>query len=154
MRFTQRVAVLGASLILASGCSVIGVDGDLEARLQDQRRAWLSQKLTNYSYELQESCFCADVRPVIITVRDDEVTSVVIKETGEPVTHYLDTYMTITQLYGRLIEWADADPHQMFVNFDGGLHFPAVVSIDFEQYTADEELDLALSNLTVIESSR
>ena len=148
--FARRIAMLGAALVLAGGCSVLGIDSDLEAELKDQRRAWLSQGLTNYSYEFQRSCECPEVRPVIITVRNDDVTSVIVKETGEPVTQYLEGYMTITDLYDYLIESADSSPHRMSVNFDASLHIPVLVSIDFENNVADDELGLALSNLTVI----
>jgi hypothetical protein len=147
MRFQRRMTVAGAMLVLASGCSVVGIDSDLESQLQDQRRAFLAQGLTSYSYEFQRSCFCADVRPVIITVVNDEVRSVVIKETGEAVTQYLDGYMTIRALYSQLIEWADRDPHQMAVHFDAVHHIPSMVSVDFEENTADDELTLTLSNI-------
>jgi hypothetical protein len=147
MRFGRALAVVGAALVSASGCSVLGIDSDLEAELKDQRRAWLAQGLNHYVYEFQRSCFCGDVRPVIITVRNDEVTGVHIKETGEPVTQYLEGYMTITDLYAELIEWAASDPHQMAVDFDGTHHIPRMVSVDFEQNVADDELTLTLSNM-------
>ena len=150
MRFARHVAVLGATLVVASGCSVLGIDSDLESQLKDERRAWLSQGLTDYSYEFQRSCFCGEVRPVIITVRNDEVTSVVIKETGEPVTQYPQGYMTITDLYDYLIESAERDPHRMSVNFDASRRIPVLASIDFEQNTADDEFVLTLSNFIVI----
>jgi hypothetical protein len=148
--FARRIAVLGAALVLASGCSVLGIDSDLEAELKDQRRAWLSQGLMDYSYEFQRSCFCPSVGPVIITVRDDEVTGIVVKETGEPVTQYLEGYMTITDLYDYLVESAGKSPHQMAVSFDNARHIPTLVTIDFEQNVADDELGLELSNLTII----
>ena len=147
MRLARHIAILGATVVIASGCSVLGIDSDLEAELKDQRRAWLSQRYTNYSYEFQRSCFCGDVRPVIITVRNEEVSSVVIKETGEPVTQYLEGYMTITDLYAYLIESAERRPHRMSVDFNDLHHIPRVVSIDFEKNTADDELSLTLSNI-------
>jgi hypothetical protein len=147
MTLTRGIAVLGAALVLASGCSVVGIDGDVEERLEDQQRAWLRQGLTSYSYEFQRSCFCAEWRPMIITVRNDEVISVVVKETGEPVTQYLEGYMTITALYAKLIGWAESDPHQMSVSFDASSHIPSIVSIDFEENWADDELTLTLSNI-------
>ena len=87
------------------------------------------------------------MRPEIITVRDDAVTSVVIKDTGEPITQHLEGYKTIRALYEDLIEWADRDPHQMAVNFDYLHHIPRMVSVDFEKNTADHEMTLTLSNL-------
>lgn len=147
MRLQRRMAVLAAALALSGGCSVLGIDSDLESELKDQRRAFLAQGLRSYSYEFQRSCFCAETRPVVITVVNDEVRSVVIKETGEPVTQYPEGYMTIPDLYDTLIEWADRDPHHMSATFDDVHHIPRMVSVDFEKNTADDELTLTLSNI-------
>lgn len=145
MRALVLVAVIAA---VTSGCSVVGIDTGTEADLKDERRAWVAQNHRNYTYEYERLCFCGDVRPVIITVQNDVVSSVVIKETGEPVTHFLDAYMTITKLYDYLIDAADrAD--EMDVRFDEAKHIPIFADIDFIKNAIDDELRLNLRNLVI-----
>ena len=148
MRTVCRSIVLGLAVVLGSGCSVLGIDNGTETELKDERRAWVAQNLRSYTYEYLRSCFCLEVRPVIITVQNGEVTSVVFKENGEPVTQYLDNYLTITDLYDYLIDAAErAD--EMAVAFDGTRHIPVLADIDFIKNAADDELRLTLSSFSV-----
>jgi hypothetical protein len=145
MRAFVLAVLVGAA---TSGCSVLGIDRGAEAGLEDQRRAWVAQNQRNYTYEYERLCFCVDVRAVIITVKNDVVTSVVVKETGEPVTQYPELYMTITKLYDYLIDAADrAD--EMDVRFDDTWHIPSSATIDFIRNAADDELRLNVRNLVL-----
>lgn len=145
MRAQFLIGLLAAA---TSGCSVLGIDIGVAADLKYERRAWVAQNHRNYTYEYERLCFCGEVRPVVITVQNDVVTSVVIKETGEPVTHFLDAYMTITKLYDYLIDAADrAD--EMDVRFDEARHIPIFADIDFIKNAIDDELRINLRNLVI-----
>lgn len=148
MRAARSILFAATLAVLGSGCSVLGIDSGTEAELKDQRRAWLRQNITSYTYEFERLCFCMDVRPVIVTVEDDEITGIVIKESGEPVTQFLDLYYTIPALFDYLIDAAGrADEMEVF--FDDARHIPVHVDIDFITNAADDELLLNLSNLVV-----
>jgi hypothetical protein len=134
--------------VLGSGCSVLGIDNGTEAELKDERRAWNAQNLRNYTYEFGRFCFCGEVRPVVITVQNDEVTRVVFKENGEPATQFLENYRTITDLYDYLIV-AAVRADEMDVAFDDARHPPVLVDIDFIKNAIDDELRLTLANFTV-----
>lgn len=144
----RALVLIGLLAAVTSGCSVLGIDSGTEADLKDERRAWVAQNNRNYTYEYERLCFCGEVRPVIITVQNDVVSSVVIKETGAPVTQFPETYMTITKLYDYLIDAADrAD--EMDVRFDESKHIPIFADIDFVKNAIDDELRLNLRNLVI-----
>ena len=150
----MRALVLAGLLAAAtSGCSVLGIDSGTEADLKEQRRAWVAQNHRNYTYEYERLCFCLEVRPVIITVQNDIVTSVVSKETGAPVAHSPEIYMTITKLYDYLIDAADR-AHEMEVRFDESRHIPIFADIDFIKNAIDDELRIHLRNLSSPDLSR
>jgi hypothetical protein len=144
-----RAALLLTVALLGGGCDVLGIDSGVEEDLKDEKEAWLAQNHRNYTYEFLRSCFCGEVRRVVITVRNDDVTSVVVKETGEPVTQFLDSYMTITDLYDYLIDVADGAA-EMQVAFDNAVHIPIAVSADPIRNAVDDEFGMTLGNFTVI----
>lgn len=147
MRRLARGALLAATLL--AGCDVFGLDEGVEADLKDQKQEWLAQNYRDYSYEFQRSCFCGEVRRMVVTVRNDEVTSVVVKATGEPVTQFLDSYYTITELYDYLIGVADG-ADSMDVAFDDERHIPVTVSADPIRNAADDEFSLDIGGFTLI----
>jgi hypothetical protein len=145
----RRLAGVLLAVTLLGGCDVFGIDDPVEGDLREQRAAWVAQNHRNYTYEFQRSCFCGETRRMVITVRNDAVTSVVVKGTGEPVTQFLDSYYTITRLYDYLIDVAE-DASSMEVLFDTSVHIPVSVSADPIENAVDDEFDLQLSNFTVI----
>ena len=145
----RRVAGTILVAALLSGCDVFGIGDGVEGELRDQREAWLAQNHRNYSYEFQRSCFCGEVRRVIVTVRNDQVTSVVVKDTGEPITQFLDSYYTITELYDYLIGVAGRAA-EMEVAFDSELHIPIDVEADPIRNAIDDEFSMVLTNFSVI----
>ena len=145
----RRLAGVLLAVTLLGGCDVFGLDDQVVDDLKEQRAAFVAQNHKNYTYEFQRSCFCGETRRMIITVRNDAVTSVVVKGTGEPVTQFLDSYYTIPKLYDYLIDVAE-DASSIDVAFDTSVHIPVSVSADPIENAIDDEFDLQLSNFTVI----
>jgi hypothetical protein len=125
----------------------------LQFRLQQNRRAWRTQNISNYRYTLRVSCFCVPevTQPVVIEVRDGRVASIVAANSRKPVNpEYFKQYNSIPKLFN-LIENAIANKaHRVSVTFHPTLGYPTQISIDQSQQIADEERYLTIERLEVI----
>lgn len=140
MKTLLTVLWLGA----LAGC--IPRDNALRGQLRDEKSKWLALAIHNYSYDYERQCFCGDAGTYRITVRNDAITTVVNKGTGQSVaTSATDFWYTIPELYDYLIE-ATRRADDIFVHFDLAAHLPETVSIDFIKNAIDDELALVVSN--------
>jgi hypothetical protein len=137
--------VLLIALVALSGCSVLGLGNHVRDELKDEKAKWLAQGIHSYTYELTLLCFCGFTEPVVVTVTNDAVTSVVVKSTGAPAPSN-NLYRTIPALYDYLIDAADrAD--DIAIDYDRTAHLPSQVDIDFESQAIDDELTIRTANL-------
>src|SRR5262245_20486589 len=87
------------SLIVASFAVVAGCGGDLSgpkrvrSELELNRDKWLAHGYRDYSLTMTRLCFCGEVGPFAVTVRNDSVVAAVRTSDGAPslVTSYLPT---------------------------------------------------------------
>ena len=151
-----RVA-LGAWLALAgSAC-----DGSLSpsqirgqrAELTVARGRWASQGPQSYRYRFQYLCFCPAtlVTPVEIQVRSGRVVAVLDPATGRPVAlepgrptpTVEDLFAVVEQAIARPVDWLD-------VQYDLVLGYPAVIRVDPNTRTIDEETSYFAGSLTAL----
>ena len=147
LRSLGRAAALALTVVIAACGDPVGVDSFEEAR-----QRWNERAVTHYSYVLRPLCFCISTGPFRVTVRDDEIVSVVDDGTGEPVTgDPLVLVRTIDQLFVLLDEaWAE-DAHVVQAEYDPTYGFPTELWIDYNENVADEELGYQVSEFAVLD---
>jgi Family of unknown function (DUF6174) len=116
-------------------------------RLNEARRQWLDQNISNYEVTVQRQCFCGEIRPVRISVRQSvAVSRSYVGGAGEPVPDALtDKYPSISGLFDFLEEtYRTAD--QINVTFDQTRGFPTQAVIDYVKSALDDELTVQVSD--------
>jgi hypothetical protein len=150
-RLLRQSSLVAAALALAAGAC----DGRLllpsavtNQDLAAARAAWTAQHITDYEFTLQRMCFCAETRPMRVTVRAGKVTFV------RPVGELLplpgaeaELYPSIVGIFD-LIESALAWPAAgVWADYDAVRGFPHEVRIDYYANVADDELTLLVSDI-------
>lgn len=144
-RVLGGLLVAGACLGCADGTAPNGLAGDLAVN----RARWAQLGITDYTYRLTVSCFCAVSPPdVTVTVRNGSITAVRDHQSGEavdPSRHHL--YYTVEGLFDEAQGALDAGADRVDVQFHSQLHYPALVDIDRLRNAIDDELRIDASGL-------
>ena len=124
----------------------------LQKRLDFNRNFWNKQNISNYSYELSNSCFCIeDARgPVVIKVRNGVTTSITSVATGKDVKEYFQSYNTIPKLFDVIQDAIKRKAFSLNVRYDARFGYPTQIDIDYNSQIADEEKYLTIKNFKVI----
>ncbi|MEH2325667.1 MAG: DUF6174 domain-containing protein [Nostoc sp.] len=125
----------------------------LQKRLEFNRRFWNQQNISNYRYELSNSCFCiSDARgPVVIEVRNGQTTSITSVATGKPVNReYFQNYNTIPKLFDVIQDAINRKAFSLNVRYNARFGYPTQIDIDYNSQIADEEKYLTIENFKVI----
>ena len=110
---------------------------------------WQAAGIHDYSFTLNQTCFCLGLQPVRITVRDGKVlratnvrdgTAIKPAEVGQPLT-LTGIFQKIEAAYAK-----PADHITLTLNPDYG--YPEHVYIDYIEMMADEELGYTISDFT------
>ena len=115
---------------------------------------WQSAALSNYQYEFSWQCFCLPdyVAPVLVTVREGVIDSVVYTHTHLPVdADKLNRYLTIDELFTFIQSAIDEEAIKIVSKYDLEYGFPTKVWIDWNEMIADEERGFQVSNLVEVE---
>ena len=149
-----RVVLLCATLSLLLGC-ILKDDGRLTAiqsELDQNRMKWTSATVSNYQLNFRWICYCSPeyVEPVNISVRENRIVDVAFVKNDVPFTMMgLWRYRTIEGLFDLLQEGIDKKAHAISVEYHPELGYPVKVSIDYEEYTVDEEKGFEIDSLIV-----
>ncbi|MGB3543075.1 DUF6174 domain-containing protein, partial [Rubrivirga sp.] len=114
--------------------------------LEDAVQRWEDAEIESYTMTLQRVCFCMVpdfTGPYDVTVRDGEVTSVVLE--GESVD--LDRAETVDGLFELLSNAYSSRAESVEVEFDPAYGFPANLSIDYDSMLADEEIGYLVTDM-------
>ncbi len=162
MHTLYRMILLCATLPLLLGCipidSVIKPDDepgltDIQSKLDQNRRQWASKMVSDYQFNFRWSCFCAPeyIDPVNISVRENRIDSAAYAIGGVPipVEVAVKRYLTIEGLFDFLQEGIDKNAHSISVEYHSELGYPVKASIDYEEYTIDEELGFEIYSLSI-----
>ena len=125
---------------------------NLQSELDQNRKKWMSQMVSNYQFNFRWICFCAleFMEPVNITVRENRIDSAAFVAGDVPVAiEGLKRYRTIEGLFDLLQEGIDKNAHSILVDYHPKLGYPVEVSIDYEEAVADEELGFEIDSLVV-----
>ena len=115
---------------------------------------WQSAALSNYQYEFSWQCFCLPdyVAPVLVTVREGVIDSVVYTHTHLPVdVDKLNRYLTIDELFTFIQSVIDEEAIKIVSEYDLEYGFPTKVWIDWNEMIVDEERGFQVSNLVEVE---
>lgn len=149
---TLTAVLLAATggLILFSSCS--DPVGPAWQDLRTNLERWDSRQVADYSFEYRLNCFCGGpgARAVMIVVRNGEVDAVSVIDDGSPGFD-VGEYPTVDELFDRLGEALEREPHSVRASYDPHLGHPTSVFVDFEPDVADEEWGFEISGLTPLE---
>ena len=147
----MRLLVLWCFVATAtlSGCRLFGWGGFSEN--DDHRDEWASRSNGTYSFVMNRGCFCIPAGLFEVEVVDYEIRSMVQVHSREPVdSTYFEYVHTIEQLFD-LIDQArreGADKLEVEYAREG---YPTLVSIDWIELAADDELFYGISDVVIAE---
>ena len=105
--------------------------------------------VSNYQFNFRWECYCSEeyVTPVNITVGENRIVAVdfVVKHR---VPFAID-YQTIEGLFDLLQEGIDKNAHSISAEYHSELGYPVKASIDYEEYSIDEELGFEIDSLLI-----
>jgi hypothetical protein len=136
--------------VLGRGKAPIAQTSNTSQQLQRNKQLWAKQKISNYRYTLRRSCFCLPkaTEPVRMTVRNGKVSSMVAASNGQPVNReYFTKYDSIAKLFEIVEDAIAKKAHHVSVTYHPTLGYPTQISIDYDQWMADEELYITVENL-------
>lgn len=105
---------------------------------------------TDYSYVLEQICFCPVTGPVKVTVEDGEVTSAVITKSSPGMKKGSDApeYLWIT--INEVIAYAnDTEAAEVDVEWPEGQDWPSKVAVDRMENAVDDEITFLVRNVQV-----
>lgn len=114
---------------------------------------WQQLAANHYAYTVQLSCFCIDEvrRPVRIVVRDGQVESMTVVETGAAADAELFArYAGAANLFGLLADAEAQGAARIDASYDAQTGLPTSVYVDYSEMIADEELALTISNIELL----
>lgn len=134
----KRLVLIG--LLLTGGCGIFEPASDEEERLENAIAGWKRLGITEYSYVYSRTCECPPEwqRPVLILVRDGEVTQASDGETG--AARDITRMPTIDDLFTMIRDALDDDADVVRISYDRQFHYPIDMMIDSDMTAADDEL--------------
>jgi hypothetical protein len=120
-----------------------------QSELDANRALWDSHNITSYDYQAQRDCFCTPeaVRPAIVSVRMDAITSVVDAQTLEARSPA--DFLTINTMFDRLQQAINSDDLVIDAQFDSTLGHLRFFRID-HPILADDDYSWTVQNLNVV----
>ena len=149
-----RIILLCATLSLLFGC-ILKDDGrltNIQSELDQNRKKWASAVVSNYQFNFRWKCFCSEefVEPVNISVRENRIVDVAFVADDVPFTMIgLWRYQTVDKLFDLLQEGIDKNAHSISADYHSELGYPVRASIDYEEYTVDEEKGFEIDSLII-----
>ena len=146
-------------LALAAAMGAAGCTGALtpsqargeRSELNVGRGRWATRGFADYRYRFQYLCFCPAslVTAVEIQVRGGQVVAVLDPATGRPAPAAPGRPTpTVTELFGIVESALDRGVDWIDVQYDPVLGYPAVIRIDANTRTVDEEQSYFAGSLT------
>jgi hypothetical protein len=145
-------AMLCSAPLLLSAC--LPTEGSVSANHALGMARWEALAPANYEMVVERHyCECLPewLVPVRVTVRDDEIESVVHALTGEPVVPGIYHAMTVNELFGVIDQARATGAHRIAVDYDRVLGYPRSIAIDYSREAVDDELSLTVSELRAVD---
>lgn len=146
---TRRTRFAGCLIFLAAlGCgdnSPFSPNADERTKLDANRQLWLVRALHDYTFTLQQACFCAVNGPVRVTVQHDTVVAAVQLSNNQVVD--LRYVQTITSLFDFIGRGLDAHAAVLRATYDPTLGYPTTIVYDGSLMVADDEVTYTVSGV-------
>lgn len=129
----------------------IGETAEHAEALDRNRSRWEARGPRSYEYVLERLCFCPPESrgPYLVRVEDGEVAAVLDPATGEPVDPEDDRWIvSLDGLFDVIVDALERDAHELRVEYDPELGFPAEIFIDYRKQVIDEEVGFEARDLT------
>ncbi|MBC7977184.1 MAG: hypothetical protein H7138_19590 [Myxococcales bacterium] len=114
------------------------------------RERWDLRRPAAYTFGWQQHCFCTqdDVRPLQVSVVANDVVRASYASDDMPVAAERVQYLsTIDDVFDRLDRAIEEKAFLIRVTFDADFGYPTSVAVDYDEWTADDELALELGSL-------
>ena len=119
------------------------------------RQLWLSKGIHTYEFEFNWSCECTPdfTQPVVISVANNLIVSIVAKDTGNPVDRsQWSQWKTVDELFVWIQEAIDSGGVNLerpeSITYDSELGYPTSGFIDY-RFIADEEIGFVLQMISI-----
>lgn len=142
--------------------------GSLASNVDVQRAIWKSQNISNYRFDLSQSCYCFGLPPYVTVIVKNGVAVDVLPPPDwwpEGTTIQVDqalmpyvmsaaekqSYLKSFEDLFKLTESAETYPaYSLMVQYHSEYGFPTKIAIDYSQMIADEEQNYTISNFQVL----
>lgn len=134
-------------IVLQFSCEKEPIASKDELTTQEQK--WVDQKIENYEFTLQITCFCIReyTLPKQLIVKNKKLVSV----DGVPVEDLNDpAFRTIEGYFDLIREIRKQTPDKEAITFDPEMGYPTSIFFDLSFQMADEEINYSISNLTAL----
>lgn len=149
----KRILGLAIAALLLTSCGDVLGPGEAELmvlrqRLKNAEQRWQANGPGSYTVIVQRLCFCGEIQPRQVTVIDGVVTDVRIEGADTPLpADQWQWYPSVEALFGIVREAIDEPAYQLDLEFNDTLGYALRVAIDWDAYTADEEVTFVVSSL-------
>jgi len=129
-------------LLVTAGCDILGPDAQVDG-LEEARERWAATAPDPYTFAVERLCFCGpDARgPVRMIVSGGTITSqIYVEGAAEVVGQATEWFPDVEGLFDVIQDAIDRDAHTIQVTYDQVTGVPVDLWIDYEEFTADEEL--------------
>jgi hypothetical protein len=139
----RPIRIFLSSLVLCvaacDGDTLFGTSPELR-ELSAARERWASSEPVEYQFNYTRSCFCPELTNIRVTVRNGAVISARVIATGVELSPAERTYvLTIDGLFDLIESAIDQKAHDLRVQYDSQMGFPASIVLDYREMTADDE---------------
>ncbi|MBI5511615.1 MAG: hypothetical protein HY903_22900 [Deltaproteobacteria bacterium] len=133
---------IGILCLLIGGLSACG-DSHEQNALKDARVQWRAAGPAAYEWVVQRTCFCPDIEPVRVQVRDAAVVSAARQmDATTEVALTVDAYQawfTVDGLFDEVRRAIDEGADELTVTYDPEYGYPRSVAIDRYENAMDDE---------------
>jgi hypothetical protein len=122
---------------------------DTQRELNNSIAKWQQQQITNYLFTSEISCFCIPSDSVVNVVESGQIVSGYYTGSGQPLSaDELVSQRTIQGYFDFIQQAIDEDAYSIEVTYDANYGFPRVITIDYDQNMADEEIGYRVSGFS------
>ena len=147
----RRLLTIGLALTLSACSDALGPNGGSTVNLASAKARWLSHGLTDYQITVTQSCFCANIHPLRLTVLSDTVRTATDLVTGQSVDPRLA--MGVTQLFDFIANGIAKPAAKLDVGYDAVYGFPYEIDYDLSEQVADDEGAITVRDLQSLQTT-
>jgi hypothetical protein len=153
-RIMKKLTLLLIAIVLTA-CSAMQSATEPASDFDRAREKWQDANISHYRFNLAISCFCVFIQdmPLVIEVNDGEVVSMEFQSGNEIDPTFLELfqrYATIDKIFEELEKDLGGEADVVTVEYDETHGFPTMVTIDFVEEAADDELYLTISEFEAL----